>query len=620
MKKDILLKDMKLLVLDCQATGANPNHGHLLEIGWSRVDSTVDPQLPPLETYLVRLPEDCQIPRRVSGITGIKNDDLADAVTPETAWLKLMEEAKQITPQLPETPCPAIIHFARYEEPFLRDLHEKYDLQTPPQNLFPLEILCTYEMARRLLPDLPRKTLRAVAGYLGYSVGEMRRSSDHIEATVFIWRQMLPLLEARGVHYWPELFDWLAAPAPKTPTGVENDKNPFLIEEKVRRQLPKKPGVYRMRRTNGDLLYIGKATSLYQRVNSYFYKSNRKGHARQIMEMLTQAADLDVTVTGSALEAALLETDEIKTHAPPYNVALREREREIAFFSRDFSHMGPKWDEEDCPLGPVATPQAIAPLGLIAELLEKGIQGWHDDDLPALALGSLPEYAPDMETFRLGFELFRERHKQRINRLNFRMVFSRDPISGIMNLGRVFHLARMEALALAAQQAEMENAEKGDSTIEADVDSEGDELQEDLREEWTWTPEAAANALEGTIRRGAHLIRRSRWFCLLSESSLAWKTGTAAGQKRRLLIFRSGGIVHREDFPESKEILIPPGYQRPFDARRRNFDLKTYDRMRVLSTELRRLAQGEKHRQLQLRLSPRAILTGPDLLKGMPWF
>jgi hypothetical protein len=60
-------------------------------------------------------------------------------------------------------------------------------------------------------------------------------------------------------------------------------------------------------------------------VNSYF--QSRRKHSEHILEMLTQAKDLDVTVTGSALEAAVLESDEIKTFKPPYNMALREKDR-----------------------------------------------------------------------------------------------------------------------------------------------------------------------------------------------------------------------------------------------------------------------------------------------------
>ena len=75
-----------------------------------------------------------------------------------------------------------------------------------------------------------------------------------------------------------------------------------------------------MLRTDGSVLYVGKAASLHHRVNSYFRKQN--GVPERLLEMLSQARAISFDVTPSPLEAALLEPDEIKRHRPPYNVAL----------------------------------------------------------------------------------------------------------------------------------------------------------------------------------------------------------------------------------------------------------------------------------------------------------
>ena len=73
--------------------------------------------------------------------------------------------------------CPTVIHFARFEKPFLKDFHQKNDPESP----FPFQIICTHEIAVRLLPDLPRRGLRAIAGYFGHSMPELRRSADHVQ-------------------------------------------------------------------------------------------------------------------------------------------------------------------------------------------------------------------------------------------------------------------------------------------------------------------------------------------------------------------------------------------------------------------------------------------------------
>ena len=283
--------------------------------------------------------------------------------------------------------------------------------------------------------------MRAIAGYLGHSAPELRRSAHHVTATVFIWLRAVQLLEEQGVQTLEELLQWLATPLPRgTFTGRF-----FPMPPAVRLTLPHKPGIYQMLRSNGDLLYIGKATSLKNRVNSYFHNKKGKGHAEFTLEMLTQASRLEVIVTGSALEAALLETDEIKRHAPPYNVALKQRDREIAFFSRDLLHSAPQVDENH-PLGPFPAPGSLLPFGIISELLGPVAVDWTNENIPSLALGIQPGYAPDSDCFRSGFELFCQQHDNILKKLKYHFVFSKDPLQGLMTLGRAFHLKRLAEL------------------------------------------------------------------------------------------------------------------------------------------------------------------------------
>lgn len=122
------------------------------------------------------------------------------------------------------------------------------------------------------------------------------------------------------------------------------------MPREIRLGLPHGPGIYRMKRSNDDILYIGKATSLKQRVNSYFQKGCH--HSEKTLEMLTQAMKIDWTDTPTALEAALLETDAIKRFNPPYNIALTSAHRCLYFVSRNFKHNA-QVKNEICPRGPV---------------------------------------------------------------------------------------------------------------------------------------------------------------------------------------------------------------------------------------------------------------------------
>jgi excinuclease ABC subunit C len=94
------------------------------------------------------------------------------------------------------------------------------------------------------------------------------------------------------------------------------DPKPFLAN------LSQRPGVYRMIAANGEVLYVGKARNLKNRVNTYFTGS--KAHAAKTMAMVSQIANIEVTATASETEALLLEYNLIKRHRPRYNVTLRD--------------------------------------------------------------------------------------------------------------------------------------------------------------------------------------------------------------------------------------------------------------------------------------------------------
>lgn len=86
--------------------------------------------------------------------------------------------------------------------------------------------------------------------------------------------------------------------------------------------LPDQPGVYLFKDRAGELLYIGKAARLADRVRSYFLKS--ADHSPKTTLMISQIADLETMVTRSELEALILESNLVKRHRPRFNVVLRD--------------------------------------------------------------------------------------------------------------------------------------------------------------------------------------------------------------------------------------------------------------------------------------------------------
>ncbi|MBI5004930.1 MAG: GIY-YIG nuclease family protein [Candidatus Lloydbacteria bacterium] len=94
-----------------------------------------------------------------------------------------------------------------------------------------------------------------------------------------------------------------------------------LIYKKIKQKqiLPDTPGVYRFLDARKKILYIGKATSLRDRVRSYFSSDIMSTRGPIIAEMLEQARDVRVVQTDSVLEALILEAALIKKHQPKYN-------------------------------------------------------------------------------------------------------------------------------------------------------------------------------------------------------------------------------------------------------------------------------------------------------------
>jgi DNA polymerase III subunit epsilon len=71
----------------------------------------------------------------------------------------------------------------------------------------------------------------------------------------------------------------------------------------------------------------------------------------------------------------------------------------------------------------------------------------------------------------------------------------------------------------------------------------------------------------------AHLIRRARFFCLLSESALAWTAADQPQEYKIMLVFEKGRVIQRNELIAGGELMIPPGFVRSFRDRQRNIDL-----------------------------------------------
>ena len=111
------------------------------------------------------------------------------------------------------------------------------------------------------------------------------------------------------------------------------------IQTKLK-NLPDEPGVYIMYDVNGNILYVGKAKVLKNRVRQYFHASTKK--SEKVLAMLSHVNDFQYIITASEADALSLENTLIKKHTPPYNILLKD-DKQYPYIKVDLSADFPKF-------------------------------------------------------------------------------------------------------------------------------------------------------------------------------------------------------------------------------------------------------------------------------------
>lgn len=492
--------------LDLQTTGAKPENSQVLEMAWGDEQNT--------ESFLVAQPEGEEVPYRIQVITGITNEDMAQALPLADVLEKFAPTQKKM----------AIIHFAQFERPFLKHILGEE---------LPFEIICTHEIAKRLMPNLPSRGIKGLAGYFGCNAGDVKRGQAYIAATRVIWQGLSKMLVEKGITNFTDLRAWLT----ETPK-VARTKYEYPLPKEKRLSLPDQPGIYRMISQWGEVLYVGKATSLKSRVNSYF--RGQKNRDPRKLEMLTQTWDLIVTPCGSPLESALLETDEIKRLNPRYNISLKTGNRALVFFNHDFTSISFEQDREHI-IGPFSNAMALDSMLKLSESLQQ------NEFNPLMFYEEM-----DPELLKQGFQLFCERHGFEFSQ--FRSMRS------ILAVGLWWHRHEEEEIILE------------------------EEIPEEQDEEVALTAEDIADKFERHFVRAGSVYNRARRLTALLNSNIDFQL--AESETTHHLILR-GGQVKQEAEPAIS--AASHAWQ--------GLAIDTYDRMSVLHSELEKIKaqQGKVH-------------------------
>ena len=594
---ELQLRELPVLLVDCQTTGANPQKGALLELAWttsSASTSVLDSSA--IEVRLVALSGGKRIPPAITRLTGITQEELDTSAVPrKRAWEDLCRSlAEAASDATAASEFRTVAHFARFEEQFLRHLAE----EVSGKAAFPLRFICTHEISRRLLPNLPRRGLHALAGYFGNPLPEHKRAREHLEATAVVWHGLVRRLdEDHDIRTLADLNAFLGQPPPRRGTRWS-----FPLARERRLALRDVPGVYRFLSASGDTLYVGKATSLRTRVNSYYRKRKAKD---RLLELVSQAQDVDVTTTDSSLEAALLEVDEIKRHDPPYNRALKDRGQKLWYFSDDYLKTSPR-PSADCPHGPLPQGDAGEQLQTLCNTLGCPPNRWKDEEDLRRSLGLQ----------RIQMEPGALHEALRILGEEWTGIPTGGPTAELLlRHGHARWHAHLADLR-ARQEEENEPPEDGEAADEA---SEPQPLN----------AKEVHRIVESVPMMIAHHLRRGRWLSRLANAGLWWSRPQEGGSGGRGVVLRNGIIRLQAESGSLAELRkvadeTLPGGRANLDAAAglavgptELLDFACYERLRVLNSEIRRLVQ--QGRDLRIWMIPERTLDGRHLRRILPW-
>jgi DNA polymerase-3 subunit epsilon len=299
------LSDIHFVVIDVETTGMSASQGRMTEIACVVVrDGEVR------HSFSSLMNPRQFIPSFIENLTGITNAMVVNA--PEER--DVLHEVHKLL-QLPNAVF--VAHNAAFDVSFVREGLLRHGMDLPTEY-----VLCTCKLANRLLPKNKKKNLGAVAAHFNVRNDARHRAFGDAQATAHVLIQFLEQLEEE--HDAETLLDVVSFQNKRlknfhTPPRVVKKVQPFLDA------LPEAPGVYYMHDSDGNVLYVGKAKSLADRVRSYFQMSAH--HPEKIARMVRSVHSIRWEETGSELAALLLESKEIKRLKPPANTMSKRLRR-----------------------------------------------------------------------------------------------------------------------------------------------------------------------------------------------------------------------------------------------------------------------------------------------------
>ncbi len=324
--------DTTFLVCDVETTGMSCEHNRITEIAIIKIKNG---EITDRFSTLVNPGQ--HIPYEIMRLTGISNDLVKDkpyfeAIAPQIiAFIKKDEEIQG-------NDLSSIVftgHNVTFDFNFVQSALHRYD----PLFNFNLKRVCTCKLARRLLRKLKSKSLGSVAEHLECAGKNFHRAYDDTLATAKVFLKFIDMLsEQHEIDTLDELIKFQNK-------KVYSDSNRSPVLKRINKSLkdfPRLPGVYFMKSKNDEILYIGKAKSLRERLSNYVnYNSELPP---RIQQLIPKIHNIEFEVTASELSALILESKLIKKFKPRFNTAIK-RHRFHPFLKLDVQNEYPKMDK-----------------------------------------------------------------------------------------------------------------------------------------------------------------------------------------------------------------------------------------------------------------------------------
>ena len=241
-----------------------------------------------------------KIPYFITNLTGITEAMVRSAP-------KFYEIAKKVAEITKDTVF--VAHNVNFDYNIIRDEFKSLGFD------FKRKKLCTVRLSRKIIPGLASYSLGNICSAEGIEIAARHRAKGDVEATVELFRRLIKRDQKFTIN------SFLNAKSREATL-------PPLLDKQVVDNLPERHGVYYFKNSQKEVIYVGKANNIKQRVISHFYDKKKKERT-----MCLETADISYTETGSELIALLHESSEIKHLYPKFNRAQRKAGEAVGLFS-----------------------------------------------------------------------------------------------------------------------------------------------------------------------------------------------------------------------------------------------------------------------------------------------